>query len=367
MVFNVPWPPNYGGVIDSWYRLLELARLGLKMHIHCFEYGRGRAVELEQLGRVTYYARRPALAGLMSTEPYIVSSRASVQLHNNLLGDEAPILFDGLHTCHYLADPQLAGRRKVVRMHNVEWSYYAGLAGMERRFFHELYYREESRRLKSYEKILYKADAVACISPSDTQYYRGKVGDLSFHLPAFHPFEKINSMPGKSDFALYHGNLSVAENVQAATFLIRIWEDIPLKLVIAGMDPDYKLLELVREHAQIQLLPNPTEQELDQWIQSAHVHVLPTFQQSGIKLKLLRALFQGRFVLVSPDMVHETGLEPFCTVADGEQEWKEQLQALASKAFRPEDAEERKPLELLYNNRQNALRLMQSLFVQRPQ
>ena len=127
VVFNVPWPPNYGGVIDSWYRLRELAAMGLRMQIHCFDYGRGRSAQLEQLGVVHYYPRRAPWSGFLSLEPYIVSSRASIDLLNHLLADEAPILFDGLHTCHFLADPQLVSRRKIVRMHNVEWAYYGGL------------------------------------------------------------------------------------------------------------------------------------------------------------------------------------------------------------------------------------------------
>ena len=367
VVFNVPWPPNYGGVIDSWYRLMELAAMGLRMQIHCFDYGRGRSAQLEQLGVVHYYPRRAPWSGFLSLEPYIVSSRASIDLLNHLLADEAPILFDGLHTCHFLADPQLVSRRKIVRMHNVEWAYYGGLAEMERSFLKELYFREESRRLKSYERILDKADEVACISPADTRYYRSLVGDKAFYLPAFHQFQQISSQPGRGTYALYHGNLSVPENVQAASFLIRLWQDMPVPLVLAGLDPDYKLFEITQNRADIELVADPDESQMETLVRDAHMHVLPTFQRSGIKLKLLRSLFQGRFVIANSDMVDDTGLAEFCRIADSEESWKMAVTEVAEQAFSSNDLEIRKPLELIFANRQNADRLIKSLFVPRPQ
>ena len=44
--FDVPWPANYGGVIDVFYKVKALADLGIRLHLHCFEYGRGEAPEL---------------------------------------------------------------------------------------------------------------------------------------------------------------------------------------------------------------------------------------------------------------------------------------------------------------------------------
>ena len=30
--FDVPFPPNYGGVIDVFYKLIELKKLGVEIH-----------------------------------------------------------------------------------------------------------------------------------------------------------------------------------------------------------------------------------------------------------------------------------------------------------------------------------------------
>ncbi|MEI7802398.1 MAG: mannosyltransferase, partial [Bacteroidota bacterium] len=37
--FNVPYPPDYGGVIDVYYKIKALKEAGVKIHLHCYEYG----------------------------------------------------------------------------------------------------------------------------------------------------------------------------------------------------------------------------------------------------------------------------------------------------------------------------------------
>ncbi len=364
--FNVPWPANYGGVIDVYHRLVALARMGLRVDLHCFAYGREPAPELERWARVFYYDRKPAWTGLLSAEPYIVSSRGSVRLLDRLLGDTAPILFEGLHTTHFLADPQLRGRRKVVRLHNVEWQYYRGLAEVTRGLFREWYFREEARRLKRYERVLEHADALACIAPADTAYYAERFGTKAWHVPAFHPFARVESAPGRGDFALYHGNLSVPENVQAATWLAGWWPAEGLPLVLAGMDPDWKLVELLRERPHIRLVADPDEPAMDRLVRDAQVHVLPTFQPTGIKLKLLRSLFQGRHVVANPDMVAGNGLDRFCRVAESPEAFRAAVAAVAERPFGEEDLAARRPLEAVYSNTAGAEALTRSLFAPRP-
>ena len=34
--FDNPFPPNYGGVIDVYYKLKALHKIGVKIHLHCF-------------------------------------------------------------------------------------------------------------------------------------------------------------------------------------------------------------------------------------------------------------------------------------------------------------------------------------------
>ncbi len=80
--FDIPYPPNYGGVIDVWYKLKFLHMKGVKIILHCYEYpGRDRSEKLNELcEKVYYYPRLLGLRSALSLKPYIVSSRRSDDL-----------------------------------------------------------------------------------------------------------------------------------------------------------------------------------------------------------------------------------------------------------------------------------------------
>ena len=128
ITLNIPFPPNYGGMIDTYYRIKTLHRLGVRIHLHCFEYGLAHPPELESICQsVSYYKRKSGLIYQLSLIPYIVITRKSKQLLERLLENNFPILFDGLHSTFYLNHPALASRMKLVRTHNIEHYYYSSL------------------------------------------------------------------------------------------------------------------------------------------------------------------------------------------------------------------------------------------------
>ena len=88
-----------------------------------------------------------------------------------------------------------------------------------------------------------------------------------------------------------------------------------MPLIIAGNKPSQELKEAVSDYPNIEIRTNLNTQEIHQLIKDAQVNVLPTFQATGIKLKLLAALYMGRHCLVNSFMVENTGLEPLCRVA----------------------------------------------------
>ena len=55
---------------------------------------------------------------------------------------------------------------------------------------------------------------------------------------------------------------------------------------------------------------------MHQLIRNAQVNILVTFQDSGIKLKLIESLFAGRFCVVNTKMVINTGLEELCEIGN---------------------------------------------------
>ena len=100
-----------------YYRIKALKELGLKLTLHVFEYGRGKHKELDALGEVHYYRRKRSIWQLFSGRPFIVQSRKNKLLLEQLLQNDAPILFEGIHTTWYLEHPEIKKRMTLVRMH----------------------------------------------------------------------------------------------------------------------------------------------------------------------------------------------------------------------------------------------------------
>ncbi len=316
--FNTPYPPDFGGSMDVFYRIKALSEAGVSIFLHCFTYRDFKPrKELEKYcEKVFYYPRRKEWLFHFSTLPYIVSTRTSNDLAGNLKSTGAPVLFEGLHTCGILGHPDLKGIGKIVRMHNIEHRYYRGLSLASANPFRKLYYSLESHKLKLFEKIVEKADCIAAISPSEQQYFENQYKKTVL-VPAFHPYQSVTSEKGKGTFFLYHGNLSVEENRMAAEFLCtEVFNGLDIPLVIAGKLPPGKKFTPGKKIRNIQLRINPDEKEMQELIREAQGCILPTFQDTGLKLKLLGSLFAGRFCIVNEKMVAGTGLQKACLVAD---------------------------------------------------
>ena len=358
--FDIPFPANYGGVIDVYYKAKALKALGVEIHLHCFHYGREESPELKAIAHtVHYYARRTNRRLVFSREPYIIASRRSEQLLRKLAADDIPILFEGLHTCAYLSAPEIERKKKLVRTHNIEHDYYRGLADVERNFSKRWYFRREARKLQAFEENLACADHIFAISPADARALATRYRNVH-HVMAFHPYEAVEIKPGRGDFALYHGNLEVGENNQAALFLVNeVFNDSPHKLIIAGNNPSSGLLKAMKGKNNIQLEANIPTNEIDRLIATAHVNILPTFQATGIKLKLLAALFRGRYCLVNPPMVANTGVESLCTVAETAPAMKARLNELFEKDIATDEIERRGKILLeRFSNKVNAEKLL---------
>jgi len=359
----VPYPPDYGGVIDVYYKIKALFDLGVKIHLHSYEYGRKRAELLEEFCEdVHYYKRHYGIKYSFSKLPYIVSTRSSKSLLRNLVKDEHPVLFEGLHTTFHIDNDQLSGRKRIVRTHNVEHEYYSSLTESEKTYYKKTYYKIESQKLKTYENILMYADSIAAISKNDFNHFNRKFNEV-YYIPAFHPNNELNCRSGKGEYVLYHGNLSVAENVKACLFQInRVFRILNKQVIIAGRNPDIRIVNTVEKYNNIRLVGNPSNNEMTELISNAQVNVLTTFQKTGLKLKLLAALFNGRHCIVNYPMVDNTGLEDLCSVQENPEEIRAEIIRLYDIPFDAVAIERRKKALLEdFSNKRNAEKLLELL------
>lgn len=366
VTLNVPWPADYGGVIDLFYKLKALHAQGVNIHLHCFSEGRPSQEELNKYCvSVNYYQRKKDFGSFSLSLPFIVNSRVNDELIANLKKDDHPVLLEGIHCTYFLHTGELNNRKIIVRLHNAEFAYYRQLAKQETGLFKKFYFINESRLLKKYEKDLANKATFLAVSNQDVELYRKKFAAKDIHyLPVFLPYSLAVGKEGKGCFCLYHGNLSINENEKAATWLLKhVFNNLPIPFVIAGKNPSKRLQRLAHKHQHTCLVANPTEKEMQDMIRKAHVHVLPSFNSTGIKLKLLNAIFNGRHCLVNEAAVKGSGLEKFCHTAEDAGSFQEKLEQLYVQPFTEQEIQERQGLlQTIYNSERNARELMTFLW-----
>lgn len=139
-----------------------------------------------------------------------------------------------------------------------------------------------------------------------------------------------------------------------------MFPNIRQEVRIAGKNPPEKLIRKLMRFANVKLISNPENDEMEDLIENAQICLLPTFQESGLKLKLLASLFSGRFCIANTPMVRKTGLEHLCHLADKPEEMISLINELFVQEFTSEEIEKRKIiLEDTFSNRNNAMKIIQ--------
>jgi glycosyltransferase involved in cell wall biosynthesis len=282
-------------------------------------------------------------------------------LINNLRKDDFPVLLEGIHCSFFLYTGQLANRKVILRLHNVEYKYYGKLAKSTKNIIRKLFFSRESLLLKKYEKNIANKAMVITVSEQDKEAYQQDLGAKDIKLlPVFHPFSEVKSISGSGTFCLYHGNLSVPENEKAVVWLMKnVFNSLSIPFVIAGKNPSKYLINYEHRNDNYCVVANPSEKEMDDLIRKAQLHVLPSFNNTGIKIKVLHAVYNGRFVITNKAAVEGTGLEALSVIAEEPEGFKEQISELFHATFTEADIEKRKEiLEGKFNNQANARQLM---------
>jgi hypothetical protein len=341
VAFDIPYPANYGGVIVIYHQLRALKALGVDVILHCYQYnGKTEQAELAKLCREVYYYPRPrSFWYQLSIWPFIMTTRNSRKLRQRLKLDRHPILFEGMHTALPVRRRRLRNRQKIVRMHNIEWQYYENLYLLENDPGKKAYYFLESIKLQRSEPyILLHADHIVTMSTLDQAYYREHKSNTHY-IPVFHPNDRVTSKSGRGEYVLYQGKLSVNDNERSVLWLIKeVFAHLDIPFVVAGLDPSEYLDSLIKE---------------------AHINLLYSFQTSGSKLKLVNALFKGRFCVVNDHMVAGTNLEKLVHVRNSAAAIRQTIEALFSASF--DEAQigmRRDTLEVEYSNLQNTRKLL---------
>lgn len=357
---DAPSPPDYGGAIDMFYTIKALHDVGKSIILHSFNYNPSRHTKgLEKYcKKIHEYKRKHFFQAWPLSHPYIVRSRINKDLIRRLNEDRHPILLEGFH-CSGIVPFLQAKDRIVVRIHNDEATYYGQLANAEKSFLKRCYFLLESLLLNRYQEQFDKAIQMACLSETDKQILEHKYHFQNIRfIRCFIPWQKVTSREGKGEYCLYHGNLAVSENEQAAIWLIKnIFSKLNIPLVVAGKEATKNLRHLTAKYDNVRLINNPPSDEMAALIRDAHIHVLPSMNNTGVKLKMLNALLNGRFCITNEAGVRGSSIEKNVIVKNTVDEWRNAIEELMQKEFTTSEKEERKSVLSLYNNQTNAQKL----------
>ncbi|TGX81465.1 glycosyltransferase family 1 protein [Palleniella muris] len=362
-----PYPPTYGGAVDMYYKLKALHDAGIGLILHIFLYHGKEEDALRGIAKeIHYYPRRTGLIRQLSLLPFSIRSRDDSRLLDDLLKDSHPILFEGIQSCFPLADKRLKDRKKIVRMHNVEHEYFRRFAascpwGMKR-----FYYTMEALKLRHFERILAHADRILPITEADTAYYRQRfphndVRLLNCFFDTSHDNSAGNIGGEEKPYILYHGNLSIIENIKTVHYLISdIAPHLPegMRLIIAGRRPSGKMMHTAEHTNHVEIIHDPSEEKMDSLISKAHINLLLTFQPTGIKLKLLNSLWKGQgHCLVNSPMLHGNSLGTLCHKADSTEDILTTITALMKRQPSSEELKARREaiMEMGFNNIRNII------------
>ena len=321
--FDNPYPPNFGGVIDVFYKIKALSQLGVKVYLHAYYDDRTDVSGLKPYCEsITFYKRNKSFIKFISILPYAANTRLSKDLVFNLKKQNAPILFETIKTTGILKNNVF--RNKVaVRCHNIEHNYSWGLGYSETNLIQKIAFFIEGLKFKRFEPILEKADVLFSLSIDEFEYYSANFKNESVFLPVFQGNTEVLGEDGFGKYALYHGDLTTSDNVKSALFIINVFKELSHPLIIASSVSNKMLVKEVSNYKNISFQLIDAGDDLDVLIKNAHVNTLFSYQKSGTKLKVFNALFKGKHCIVNNKMIDEISVLRLCEVAESKAQYKD--------------------------------------------
>ena len=279
--FDNPYPPNYGGVIDVYYKIEALYRIGYKIHLHCFV--KEVPNQHEELSKITasisFYLAEPKWYHFLSSLPLSIISRSNKDLVDNLIVNDAPIIFESLKSTCLMNDYRLKKRFKILRLHNIEQNYFQGISKSDTNLLKKLLYSIEASKYKKYDFNILNFQKVFTLSKYENSYIEEKYNN-GFYVPVFHGNKEVIELSEYGKYSIFHGDLSTSDNRKVALFLIDVFKDLPdYKLVIAsGVGGDF-VMNAIGNYKNIEYIDLLDFSHLKSLLNQAHISISWSFQK----------------------------------------------------------------------------------------
>ena len=213
--------------------------------------------------------------------------------------------------------------------------------------------------------VLNHAQVILTVNDQDTNYFKQKYPEAeTTYLPSFHASDKVDIKKGVGEYILFHGNLSVSENYEAASWLIeQVFSKLDFPVIVAGLNPPAFLKALCDKY-HVSLVSNPSDKRMSELIFNAQVHVLNTNQSTGLKLKLLNVLFRGRFIVAKNHIIFGTNLKANDSffLAEEADEFIRKINACVKLELGDRMIKHREEQIVTFDNRVNVQKLIEIVF-----
>ncbi len=313
---QLPYPPISGGVIKTW-RMLQhwslqqgnVVRLvcGLKnddpnylvalkaklpnVEIHAVEINRERNAG----NLLKSYFTSPTLNVYRNWHPEIGQKVEEWAAKSDC------IIIDHYEMGQYI--PKKGAARIVLHEHNAEYVMWERLAEFENNPVKKALIKFESQRIKKAERRYAQSADLVWAAPNDIDEL-AKIGvpadkcEITYHLGEDEMLAWPDLVYSKTELALlFVGTLTWEANVDGLVwFLTEVWPKLKqqeplLHFYIVGKNPDERIIALAKNDEHIEL--TGFVEDLAPYYNKSRVFVIPLRFGSGIKVKLLNALYRG--------------------------------------------------------------------------
>jgi glycosyltransferase involved in cell wall biosynthesis len=283
---------SYGGTLEVRGQVKNAIDLGFQVVLYCWSKDEIQHPSPESIHGVQFQTlkRNQSWLKLFRTAPYIVSSRNTRIARHKSSIQRGKTIINGVH-CTGM--PIL--ENSILRIHNPEACYYDSL-GRQSKGLIALYFRWESLRLKFWERKLAKEwrGMVWALTENDLRFWTGlkprSKGKIVGPLVTFE-FKILESKP-ISKSLLVPGKFSVNENENALKMSMNAdgWD-----IIWAGHGLSKKNKKFL--NSRVSYIENPTDDEISNLFKNSHATLIHAEHNLGIKIKLIQALHQSRWII----------------------------------------------------------------------
>lgn len=193
----------------------------------------------------------------------------------------------------------------VLRAHNVEADYFESMYQKNKSvisFMHKIFAKNTERR------CVHNSDKILVLTNTDKNRFEELYENISNKIDLFPICVKHFIGSKREDlpeiFISLTGSLWFGPNADGTIwFLDRVWRNIDRNitkgytLIIAGSNPNGKIMKLADELPDVEVYTNP--EEIDAFYKQATIYVAPIFYGAGMKVKIAEALSCGLPVITT--------------------------------------------------------------------